>query len=301
MTESQTSTPTSISGTGLLGRLGIDRLPLLGWAGVAAVLLAEALAVSLRFDALQAEPVAGLGWVMAQLSAVFRGIVFAGIAILLFGGTRLLERYAAADFRGERRISWPYLVGQGAAFAVFFRLSAPVLEGGLGSLAHPGFSVALWAVAGVATLVVGLAAAVPPVLWGPLLKSIRGPAAVGAVVGIAATFVGSAAQVLWEPLSDQTLRLVASFLALIHPVVINVPGANDRRDTFLSRPDRAGLLGLRGDRPDAGPPGRLSRISPPPATAGAGPAAGAIGRVDRVALQRAADHRAGDDRRLGAA
>lgn len=224
MTEPQTSIPTSISGTGFLGRLGVDRLPLLGWAGVAAALLAEALAVSFRFDALRAEPVAGLGWVMAHLSAVFRGVVFAGIATLLFGGRRLLDRYAAADLRqGEWWISWPYLVGQGAAFVVFFRLSAPVLEGGLGGLAHPGFWVALWAASGVATLVVGLAAAVPPALWGPLLKSIPGPAAVGAAVGIAATFVGSASQALWEPLSTQTLRLVTSFLGLIHPVVINIP------------------------------------------------------------------------------
>jgi hypothetical protein len=51
MTAPLPSTPTTISSEGLTSARLRNRLPLLGWAGVSALLLAEVLAVSLRFDA----------------------------------------------------------------------------------------------------------------------------------------------------------------------------------------------------------------------------------------------------------
>src|SRR5262249_10561649 len=115
---------------------------------------------------------------------------------------------------------WPALLGHLAALSVFAWLTALVLERGIGSSPYADTWTVAWARAGVVSVALWSAAALPFALW--LLLARRGLVAlsVGVVVGTAVWAAGLWANSLWQPLGRWTLWVVAQLLGLLTADVV---------------------------------------------------------------------------------
>ncbi len=197
-------------------------LPVARWVCLLILLVAEALALTLRFDT---ESLVGTGgwWppLLTHASDAFHLASAVAAVTLLLGGTRLWDELKrAAGGRPVRGRWWPALLGHFAALAAFTWLTAGLLEGRLRSAPGAGAWAAAWALAGGLTLALWAAAVLPPALWLPLARRGWLALACGTVAGAAVWGAGLSANRLWQPLGHWTLWAVARLLGLVSADVV---------------------------------------------------------------------------------
>jgi exosortase/archaeosortase family protein len=200
-------------------------LPWARWAGLLALLVAEVLLLTLRFDG---------GDVPAD-SPAYRAIIQTGRfarsgltvgAILLFVAAlpcyrELTNRVSAGRLPLAGR-PLAATLGNLVACVGFYRLSAQIFEGARGPLVGWPLVVAWW-LAGLAALVFWGLAVLPAVTWAVLARRCAGSLALGATAGIAAVGAGQLAQNQWEPFSRSTLQVVHVLLDLVVSDAVCVP------------------------------------------------------------------------------
>jgi len=199
-------------------------LPYVRWACLIALLTAEILTISLRFDAkgVQADrPWYGL---VVHLGSVARLGIAVGLSTILVAGPRCYRELKREASRLEGS-GWVFrgIVGNLVAFVSFYWLSVPVLEGSGPS--HPAdwaLPVA-WGMAGLATLVLWGLAILPADLGVVLIRRGAGSLAAGPALGVAAYLVGTLAENEWQPLAWATLQLVRGLLSLVFSDTICQP------------------------------------------------------------------------------
>jgi exosortase E/protease (VPEID-CTERM system) len=193
-----------------------SNLPVIRWALASGLLLAEGLALTIRFD-IGATPGGRPWWgeILRRAPLVPRLALVIAAATLLFGGTSLLIsfRRAARQVQSVRRW-WPFLLLHFAALAAFTWLTGFLLEGGGKSSEQAGALVVLWVVLALATLGAWLCLLLPPDLWRPLLRHGWVALVLGVAVGAGAWTLGAATQSLWAPLGQATLWVVRGLLSL---------------------------------------------------------------------------------------
>lgn len=181
---------------------------LVRWVFVAALLLAEGILLGLRFEG----PDLGAEWwtvLLSEASNVVRFGIAGVTAIILLGGPQLREhfRLASAASAAPRR-SWPFLVAHAVVFAGFFRLTAFVIEGQLRASPVPGLWVITWVAAGIGTVVLCVALALPSKAVLPLVRGMSGLLLAGIVVGAGAVAAGQLTSMAWRPLGRLTVSVV---------------------------------------------------------------------------------------------
>lgn len=184
------------------------------------LLTLEYLTISFGFDAQsllgRAGAWEGLGWI----GLLGTGLVTFGTALWILGGDELRAAFSRAasgplDARSLlRRVAFHL-----ACFAVFLALTMLIFREEGPPQGLPGLWITSWVFLGVATV----ASLMPVALGGlkvkPLLRELRAPIALSALLGLAAWGAGVTAIGLWEPLSGITLDAVVVLLsALVSPV-----------------------------------------------------------------------------------
>jgi exosortase E/protease (VPEID-CTERM system) len=182
---------------------------------VAALLLAEGILLGVRFEG----PDLGAEWwsvLLSEASNVVRFGIAGATAVILLGGQRIREsfRLASAASPAPRRL-WPFLAGHMVAFVGFFRLTAFVVEGQLRASAVPGLWVAAWVAAGVVTVALCLAPALPSRATLPLVRGMSGLVLAGVLVGAGAVAAGQLTSWAWRPLSRLTLSVVYALIGSV--------------------------------------------------------------------------------------
>jgi exosortase E/protease (VPEID-CTERM system) len=193
---------------------------LVRWSGLVLLLVAELLALGLRFDT---ESLAGQPqwWAKAVDAAPAAPAILIAVAtaIIVLGGARLrdaLGRGSCSVSTPQR--SWPYyLLCHLLSFAAFTALTWFILEGEMGDSAYPGLWFFGWVMAGVGALAFWGAAAVRPRLWPGLLRQTFPQILIGIVVGIAAWRCGGLTGELWRPMSSWTFEFVRVLVGLVVP------------------------------------------------------------------------------------
>lgn len=194
------------------------------WVGLGALLVAEVLALTLRFDT---EALAGTqAWwadLLGHAHVLPRVAIAVAAATFLFGGARLRDELRQAGGAPRAVPAWPFLVGHLAALAGFVAVTAYVLEGDARhSPWAAGWAVA-WAALGLLVLLLWAAALVPAARWLPLARRGLGPLLLGLGVGLAAWGAGQLTDSLWGPLSRWTFAVVRGLLTLLPVEVVCRP------------------------------------------------------------------------------
>jgi exosortase E/protease (VPEID-CTERM system) len=194
-------------------------------AALLVVLLAEVLALTLRFDTAALGNASGW-WaeLLGQAHLAPRFAIIIGAATLAFSGKRLRDEIRElAQRSGATAFPWPLLCGHLAAFAGFAWLTAVVVEGDIGSTACPAAWVIAWLALALATGLSWAAVLLPAHFWLPLAR--RGSVALltGILVGVAAWGFGWLTAHLWQPLGHLTLWAVQGLLSLVSPEVVCRP------------------------------------------------------------------------------
>lgn len=195
------------------------------WSLVFVMLPAEVIGLTIRFDMASPSADSRWSWLLGQSHHLPRVAVATLAAVVLIrGGQRLSSSSNPFGLWQSRRVAWAALLGHVTAFAVFFQITAALLEGS--QLTSTTFPVLLgaWVLAGVATLAFWIASLVPPRLWKALGRDTAVAFTAGLVLGIAAWAAGQATNSLWRPLGTGTLHLVQGMLSLITHDVICRPG-----------------------------------------------------------------------------
>jgi exosortase E/protease (VPEID-CTERM system) len=200
-------------------------LPLFRWVCLLALLLAEVLALTLRFDTrLLDEKRYWWAHLLSHSSEVFRLGCLIALATLVFGWSRLRGEWQRAFESSEVPATWwPALLGHLGAMAVFTALTAFILEWGIESSPFAAAWALAWVLTGCLTLGLWVAAVVPVSLWLPLARRGVVPLAGGVVVGSAAWAAGCWATDLWQPLSRLTFWTVGKLLGLVSADVVCQP------------------------------------------------------------------------------
>ena len=197
-------------------------LPTGRWLLAAALLIAEYILAIFLFDA-ERLPIAGETDVFRSLGQSMPLIIVVMTATFVIGSrpSKPELREIVAAFRQPRR-TWPLLVVHLVAYALALGITIFVFNAGL-DLQHPWLWVALWAVSGVGSLLLLIAAMVPRAA----LRALRRPAshalASGFVVGVIALLAGYATGLLWQPMSRLTLEIVSALLGLVASEVVSIP------------------------------------------------------------------------------
>jgi exosortase E/protease (VPEID-CTERM system) len=194
-------------------------LPLLRWVCLAVLLLAELLALSLRFDAgsIQSGPAWWTVLLRASPQAARLGSAIA-IGIAVFAALRLRgELHRHLGHYGSGRSVTALLCGHVAALAGFTALTSSLFEGDLSTTAAAGAWVVAWLALGLVVVLLWLAAVVPPQLWPALVWHGWAVAAAGALIGAAAWGASRYTGLLWEHLRFATFWLVALLLNGLFP------------------------------------------------------------------------------------
>ena len=191
-------------------------LPYVRWGCLAIVLVAELMALTLRFDTETLSAESGWWTTLLERSHVVPRLAIVIVAgTLIFGGTRLQEVIGRLSGSLRRsRIWWVYLLAHLVLFAGFAWLTAFVMEGDARISARADLWVAAWAVGGL--LVVGswCAAAIPPPLWLPILRRTAFVLAIGLALGVTAWLAGGWLCDLWQPFHHATFWVVRQLLHL---------------------------------------------------------------------------------------
>ncbi len=193
-------------------------LPFFRWSGLVALLLAEVIGLTIRFDG---EALAG-DWGGTWLAlfryshSIPRVVLTTALATLALCGTRMSAELGQA-LEGLQRAHrwWLYLVGHLIAFGILTRLTALLMEADLRSSAHPDRLIIAWMAAAVLTMALWAAAALPPSVWLTQARRNWGPLAGGMALGIAAWGAGRLTDELWRPMGRLTLHGVHLLLDLV--------------------------------------------------------------------------------------
>jgi exosortase E/protease (VPEID-CTERM system) len=191
------------------------------WAGLAGLLLAEGLLLSLRFDA---ETITDqeAWWAKLLRHGLLPHIAITVVVVVaLLGGAQLRQevRRIPEQARSLRRFLL-FLVGHLLGLAVFTQMTAVVFEGNIETSSCPELYLAAWLGAGVATLLLWAAAVFPLRFWLRLARHRLGMIACAVVVGCAAAVVYRFTNLFWRPLGAATLEVVYTCLQVLgYPAV----------------------------------------------------------------------------------
>ena len=194
------------------------------WAGLTAVLVGEAVAISLRYDA--ASVPASRPWhgFVAHAGVMLRVGVAIGLAVLLFAGPGWYRELRLSSRWLERpRHFYLCIAGNLAAFLCFFGLTTFIVEGDRPPHAADWVLFAGWLASGVAALAVWAVAVLPGDLWVRLVKQSWARVLAGSMLGLAASAAGVLARDQWKLLSKWTFLAVTGMLRLMFSNVVYKP------------------------------------------------------------------------------
>jgi exosortase E/protease (VPEID-CTERM system) len=225
-------------GSRFANRLGAAR-----WGVLAAILVAEVIGVTLRFDGHQVLTSGGnrgLSVVVDQAHFLLSGSIAVASATLIFGGFRLRDELRSIAGPSLGRWSWRWFAGHTAAAAVFFGLSCEIFEGtalrsGLGPV-----WVGAWALFALASFILLLATALPPAVWIPLARRGSRVLLVGLVIGSLALGTGLLTRMLWDSLASCTFWVVHLLLQTFSRETICLPS-----ERTLGTPDFTVTIALQ--------------------------------------------------------
>jgi exosortase E/protease (VPEID-CTERM system) len=207
-----------LHGTSMNARPGdSDRpsLPYCRWSVLIALLAAEIVSVSVRFDtdtASTGQPWHGLVVHFATISRLALAAALATLLIAWPSGCREWKRYS--ERRKRFPGMFPALLGNLAAFGAFFWLSVPIFEGGGSADSSEWLLFAAWTASGLLTLAFWGLALLPGHLWRSMARQSGWSLVVGPLLGGAAWAAGLLARDQWKHLSRATLWLVHGMLSL---------------------------------------------------------------------------------------
>jgi exosortase E/protease (VPEID-CTERM system) len=197
------------------------------WAGLTALLVAELITISLRYDAAtvpESRPWRGLvtnGGVVSRI-----GVAIALAVLLLAAPVWYRELMQSLRRLGRSRRSFAWMLANLVAFLCFFVLCVPVLEGQRSPGPADWLIFAAWSASGTATLVFWAMAILPGHLWIRLVRQSWGSILAGGVLGFGAYAAGLLARDQWKLLSKATLQLVHGMLSLVFTDVVYKPDVN---------------------------------------------------------------------------
>ena len=206
--------------------IGKRCLPCLRWAFLLILLVAEVLGLTLRFDT--DTVIVRQGWLPDVIAQSPRFISVCTSLVMVIGlflylsvqGNQELRRLAEPV--GPSRWLSLWLPGHLAAFAALCWLTQSVFEGSALS-SSPTLWVSLWISAGVATLVLWMAVALPLDRWYRLVRSCWKPLLFGIVVSVLAVAVGRSTSTLWGSFHGSTFWAVRRVLGLFYSDLICEP------------------------------------------------------------------------------
>jgi exosortase E/protease (VPEID-CTERM system) len=189
--------------------------PFRRWLGLFALLLAEGLALAVRFDSAAVSSLARGWWtpVLDLVGSVMPAALVVFVALVLVGWAKAREWTAEGPVaRDSPRRSLPYLalhlLGYGALFGLSLALFRP-------DAARPGILVAAWLTAVLITVGGWLGAMLPPRVLINRLRARAGPFLGAAVLGFLAFGLGRLSQGLWFPLRRVTFSAASTMLQLV--------------------------------------------------------------------------------------
>jgi exosortase E/protease (VPEID-CTERM system) len=185
-------------------------------AVLAAVLLAEILYLTLRFDTAGISLDSGWpAWLLSQSPHVLRAAIAMLVATLLFGGVQIWRDGEQLAKEGPVSSGWPlYLVAHFAVFAAFVLLTQSAFDVETSTAANFGWWTLAWWCCGLMTLGFLMAAIFPPPLWLALARKAAPAILGGMAVGLAAWVFGLVTGELWLPLGQATFWTVSAILKL---------------------------------------------------------------------------------------
>ncbi len=194
----------------------MNRLPRLYWAAMIGLLVAEVVAVTLRFDA--GKMVTRGDWLASLISFMPRFISLAvsigtmvGL-VVVWGLMRGNDEWSGLAESIGRRL-WIWVPGHLTAYAGLTWLTWSIFEGpAVGR--NPAPWVALWICAGLATTVLWMLAVLPVNSWYALLGRSWRAVLLGVVASVVAVAAGSWTTHLWEPFHRSTFWAVRGVLVL---------------------------------------------------------------------------------------
>jgi exosortase E/protease (VPEID-CTERM system) len=199
-------------------------LPYAQWVSLVALLAAEALTLSVRFQAMHVPRDMPCYWLIFYFPRMARLGFVAGLAALLLVGPRwyrlLYQERVRLKFSAE---SFAAITGNLVAFLCFYRLCAAIIEDNGPPYHLIGLKLVAWGTAGLLILAFWGMAFLPGGLWVSLVRQSVGRLAAGSVLGTVAFAVGRLAADQWRPLSRATLWVVHGLLTFVVPEVISSP------------------------------------------------------------------------------
>jgi len=197
--------------------MSLRSLPYWRWSGLIALLVAEILSITTRFDSgtVSAErPWRALAVHAATISQLGQAAAVTTLLIAWLSGYGELKRHSERLRRVPGLL--PALLGNLAAFGTFFWLSVPVFErSGTADLSE-WLLFAAWVASGLLTLGCWARAALPVDLWLSVVRQSGWSLVVGPSLGGAAWLAGLLARDQWKHLSRGTLWLVHGMLSLFY-------------------------------------------------------------------------------------
>jgi exosortase E/protease (VPEID-CTERM system) len=203
-----------------LGYSSNRQLPWRTWAALTALLTAEILALTLRFDGGELLRTGGaIAWLLGHANWLLQWTVVTTAAVLLWRGRALLAELRACALAAPYRVGVRSLAVHFAALAVFALLCREVFEG-----ASPTPALALaWVAAGLVTVTAWAMAALPFGVWLRLVQRLGWVLPVAAGIGVLALLLGQFAGTLWQPMSRLTFNAVEVGLRLCGQEVVVRP------------------------------------------------------------------------------
>ncbi len=202
------------------------RLPVLRWLLLGALLAAELVLLSLRFDT---KTLLGLdAWwavLLGKAHALPQVAVAIAAATFLIGGRPLRDDLGRASTEESTLPLWPFLLGHLLALGGFFLLTRHLLEGDARSSPWADAWALSWFALAALVLLLWGAALLPAPSWLPLARRSAWPLAGGLAVGLAAWGMGQLTDTLWVPLSRWTFWVVVRLLGLFTSDVVCDPGS----------------------------------------------------------------------------
>ncbi len=193
-------------------------MPFVRVMGLLALLALELAVLMLRFSTESLEASGQRWWAdtLWHLKVVLPPLAIAmSTAGVLLGGDRLRAewRRVSSELAAPHR-AWPFLIAHLAAFAVFARLTAFLLEGSFATSSERPLWVALWLLAAIVAAVFWAASLCPPRVLAAVAWHVRALLAVMAFVGVVAWGAGLVTEGWWDPLRNATMNVVAAMVRL---------------------------------------------------------------------------------------
>ncbi len=212
------------------------------WGVAGALLVAEYLLISFRFDAATVVQRGGLWTFVGSVGTVAPLAVVAATAVLVLGGARPAPGSAATAPR--RKLRYGLLAVHAVLYGAFVAITSLVFGADAAPPGPPALWLGVWASAGGSSAIALLLGIVGP----GKLRSVASTSLVVALgVGFAAWLAGMATTALWQPLTHATLMLVVALLRPWFPEVTVVPddAVVALRDfTVIIEPACSGLEGI---------------------------------------------------------